>query len=108
MSRTIHSSLLPGPPAEILPLVQAVPRVWAEDGQNSDSGMACDERVWAPGSVRRIEAGLVCARQALNACTVSLTLRLSIFGGEGSVFGPHLIPSKAHSWLLGIIPGDPL
>lgn len=28
-----------GPPAEILPLVQAVPRVWAEDGQNSDSGL---------------------------------------------------------------------
>ncbi|KAF6112505.1 ATP binding cassette subfamily C member 10 [Phyllostomus discolor] len=29
-----------GPPSEILPLVQAVPKVWAEDGQESDSATA--------------------------------------------------------------------
>lgn len=31
---------LPGPPSEILPLVQAVPKVWPEDGGESDSGTA--------------------------------------------------------------------
>nr|XP_044632655.1 ATP-binding cassette sub-family C member 10 isoform X3 [Equus asinus] len=29
-----------GPPSEILPLVQAVPKAWAEDGQESDSATA--------------------------------------------------------------------
>ncbi|XP_069343923.1 ATP-binding cassette sub-family C member 10 isoform X2 [Eulemur rufifrons] len=29
-----------GPPSEILPLVQAVPKAWAEDGQESDSAVA--------------------------------------------------------------------
>ncbi|XP_012496395.1 PREDICTED: multidrug resistance-associated protein 7 [Propithecus coquereli] len=29
-----------GPPSEILPLVQAVPKAWAEDGQESDSAIA--------------------------------------------------------------------
>lgn len=34
------SLYLPGPPSEILPLVQAVPKAWAEEGQEADSGMA--------------------------------------------------------------------
>nr|KAF6340857.1 ATP binding cassette subfamily C member 10 [Myotis myotis] len=35
-----------GPPSEILPLVQAVPKVWAEDGRESDSATA--QSVWSP------------------------------------------------------------
>ncbi|KAM7136425.1 ATP-binding cassette sub-family C member 10 isoform 3-T3 [Molossus nigricans] len=35
-----------GPPSEILPLVQAVPKVWDEDGRESDSATA--QSVWNP------------------------------------------------------------
>ncbi|KAM9666204.1 ATP-binding cassette sub-family C member 10 isoform 1-T2 [Trichechus inunguis] len=35
-----------GPPSEILPLVQAAPKAWAEDGQKSDS--ATSQSVWNP------------------------------------------------------------
>ncbi|XP_004473154.1 ATP-binding cassette sub-family C member 10 isoform X1 [Dasypus novemcinctus] len=35
-----------GPPSEILPLVQAIPKVWAEDGKEPNSGTAQSE--WNP------------------------------------------------------------
>uniref|UniRef100_G3UHU7 ATP-binding cassette sub-family C member 10 n=1 Tax=Loxodonta africana TaxID=9785 RepID=G3UHU7_LOXAF len=36
----------PGPPSEILPLVQTAPKAWAEDGQTSDS--AISQSIWNP------------------------------------------------------------
>uniref|UniRef100_G1PXL2 ATP-binding cassette sub-family C member 10 n=1 Tax=Myotis lucifugus TaxID=59463 RepID=G1PXL2_MYOLU len=42
-----------GPPSEILPLVQAVPKVWAEDGQESDSATA-----QSAGSPEKTKEGL--------------------------------------------------
>ncbi|XP_006860661.1 PREDICTED: multidrug resistance-associated protein 7 [Chrysochloris asiatica] len=39
-----------GPPSEILPLVQAVPKAWAEEEQKSDSATA--QSVWTPGKAQ--------------------------------------------------------
>ncbi|XP_045049070.2 ATP-binding cassette sub-family C member 10 isoform X2 [Desmodus rotundus] len=47
-----------GPPSEILPLVQAVPKVWAEDGQESHSATA--QSVWNPEKTKeglKVEEG---------------------------------------------------
>ncbi|XP_037010121.2 ATP-binding cassette sub-family C member 10 isoform X1 [Artibeus jamaicensis] len=47
-----------GPPSEILPLVQAVPKVWAVDGQGSDSATA--QSVWNPETTKeglKVEEG---------------------------------------------------
>ncbi|XP_066215449.1 ATP-binding cassette sub-family C member 10 isoform X1 [Saccopteryx leptura] len=42
-----------GPPSEILPLVQAVPKVWAENGQESDSAAA--QSGWNPEKTEGLE-----------------------------------------------------